>query len=554
MLQALLIGVPGVTGLYAIRSGHAARFGYLLIASGAFWSLSALAESPASVPYSIGRVAAWLIFPLLVYLLLAFPDGRLEGGIDRKLFRAVALVVGLLYVGSAAFVEAYPLYTPWASCRADCPQNAFLVVDAEPAIMGSVVEPVREALAIALLAAVTLVLAHGMRVAPRLRRQMLAPVVAMSALSCALLAAFYVTRRASEDVSAIDTVGLLWGLTVPATAAAFGVGLVRRRLLMATVLGQLSRALSKGERRDLRDVLATALDDATIEVLFPDAAPARWRDRQGHLTSVSAFAGPERAVTRISDDGTPLAAVVHDATLRGDEELIEAVSSLVLSSLRHDRLTSRLAKSLAELEESRKRIATVADLERSRIERDLHDGAQQRLILLRVKLSLAEELLRVDPPAGAKALAELGAELDGAIDALRSVAHGVYPAVLSDRGLEDALRSAVIASPLPVRLEARGVGRHPPEIETAVYFTCLEALQNALKHAQGASGVWVTLRQNRTLKLEVADDGPGFVPPSPIGDGGLRNMRDRLEAIGGRLTIDAAPGQGTRIRGTVPLG
>jgi signal transduction histidine kinase len=138
---------------------------------------------------------------------------------------------------------------------------------------------------------------------------------------------------------------------------------------------------------------------------------------------------------------------------------------------------------------------------------------------------------------------------------VRSLAHGVYPQLLSDRGLVNALRSVAAGTALPVHLEASGVTRLPAEVETAVYFTCVEALQNAMKHGRGATGVWLTLRQDGgRLSLMVRDDGCGFMPPSPEHNGGLRNMRDRLEAVGGTLLIDTAPGGGTRIVGSVPTG
>jgi signal transduction histidine kinase len=226
----------------------------------------------------------------------------------------------------------------------------------------------------------------------------------------------------------------------------------------------------------------------------------------------------------------------------------------VAAALRHEELMMRLSASLHELEGSRKRIARAADVERSRIERDLHDGAQQRLIGLRIKLSLAEELAEREPAHAAQAVHALAGDVEAALGELRSLAHGVYPALLNDRGVADALRSAVGDVPLPCHLTARGLTRQPAEVETAVYFTCLEAIQNAAKHAAGATGIWLSLRQNHALRFEVRDDGPGFVVPAGAGTGGLRNMRDRVEAVGGELTIDSAPGTGTRIRGVVPLG
>jgi signal transduction histidine kinase len=129
----------------------------------------------------------------------------------------------------------------------------------------------------------------------------------------------------------------------------------------------------------------------------------------------------------------------------------------------------------------------------------------------------------------------------------------VYPSLLSHRGLADALRGVVAASPTPIHLEATGLTRHSKEVETAVFFACREAIQNASKHAPEASGLWITLSQNDALRFEVRDDGPGFTRPASDGDGGLRNMRDRIETVGGRISVETARGGGTRVRGVVPL-
>jgi signal transduction histidine kinase len=553
LLEALIVGVPVATGVYALRSQRTARFGALLTGAGALWSITALGESSESVAYSIGRVSAWLIFPVLIYLMLAFPNGRPAPGVDRTLLAAATLLIAMVF-GSAFFMEDYPMQTPLATCETDCPANALLVLDAEPTLMHDIVAPVRELLAVLLLGGVTHSLIRRWRSASPLQWRMIAPVLLMSVFSTVTLLAYLVTRRAAPDAAAAETLGRLWSLSIPAVAAGFLVGLVRRRVLVGEVLTKLSVGLSRRlDRRQVRAALATALDDLEVELLVPDDVPGRWRDTEGRVTSRSAAAAGGRLVTSIEDDGGTVAALVHDPALRDEDELFGAVRALVLTTVWHERLTTRLATSLNELDVSRKRIARAADVERSRIERDLHDGAQQRLIGLRIKLSLAEELARSHPEAGANAMHELGGDVDLALDELRSLAHGVYPSLLSDRGLRDALQSMFSESPLPVRLSIRGAQRHPPEVETAIYFTCLEAAQNAIKHAKGATGLWVAIRENSGVRFEVRDDGQGFEPPSGDFNGGLRNMRDRLEAMGGRLTIDSAPGHGTRIRGVIPL-
>jgi signal transduction histidine kinase len=553
LLVGLAVAVPMGVGAYATRSPQHFRFGWMLMVAAAAWSLTALAESDDSVPYSIGRVAAWLVFPALFYLMLAFPQGRVAAGFDRRLLLSLDALLALLYVGSALFVSAYPRHTPWTSCDGDCPPNAFLILDREPGVISTVALPVREALSVALLAALTWSLARRVHRMSRLQRRSIVPVTLMSGVSCVVLAAYFPVRRAAPDSWAVEALGTAWALCIPAIAAALLVGLMRRRLVVAGALQRLSLALTRDlDAGGLRRALANALDDPAFEVLVPDEAPGRWRDSRGEPASTSAVAA-DRAVTRVEDRGAPLAALVHERALSYQDDLLGPIASLVGTALRHERVKANLARSLSDLEASRHRIARVADLERARIERDLHDGAQQHLIMLRVKLSLAEELVRTDPAAGARALGELGEEVEHVLEELRLLAHGVYPPLLSDRGLEDALRSILATSPVPVELSVRGVGRHSREIESAVYFTGLEAFQNALKHATGATRLWISMREGDVMKLEVRDDGSGFVPDGMEDRGGLRNMRDRLEAVGGTLVIDSAPGHGTRVRGTVPI-
>jgi signal transduction histidine kinase len=204
--------------------------------------------------------------------------------------------------------------------------------------------------------------------------------------------------------------------------------------------------------------------------------------------------------------------------------------------------------------ESRRRIQATADDERRRIERDLHDGAQQRLVALRIKLELeAEESARRDPERAAT-LRRLGGDVEDAIDEVRSLARGIYPAALADRGLVDALRGAALQSPLPTTLLAAGVGRYSREIETTAYFCCLEALQNAAKHAVGAGAAVIDLSDaGGVLRMEVRDDGAGF-DAATVQDGtGFVNMRDRVAAVAGELVTLSSPGRGTRVVATIPL-
>jgi signal transduction histidine kinase len=225
-----------------------------------------------------------------------------------------------------------------------------------------------------------------------------------------------------------------------------------------------------------------------------------------------------------------------------------------LTTFENRRLADRTATLLREIEDSRARIAATADEERRRLERDLHDGAQQRLVALRLRLSLAAELLARDQARGAELVRQLGPEAEAALEEMRSLASGVYPAALADRGVVEALRAVARRSPVPVAVAGESGRRYARPLEAAAYFCCLEALQNAAKHADGATGVTVTIAErDGHLQLEVADDGKGFDPARTDGGRGLVNLADRARAAGGDVSIDSRPGAGTRVAVTLPL-
>jgi signal transduction histidine kinase len=235
-------------------------------------------------------------------------------------------------------------------------------------------------------------------------------------------------------------------------------------------------------------------------------------------------------------------------------EATPAVRDVARMALENERLETELSSTLSELRASRLRILSAADRERRRIERDLHDGAQQRLVALGIQLVLAAELVDADPGRVAGRLRELAHDVDEAVDEVRALARGLVPPMLVERGLAGALRDAAATSPLIARVQAAAeLGRYAPELESAVYFCCLEALQNAAKHADQAHFVTVRLWEEDELHFEVRDDGAGL-PNGPRQHGaGLTNMRDRIGAVGGRLTIESGPGEGTCVAGTAPL-
>jgi signal transduction histidine kinase len=246
---------------------------------------------------------------------------------------------------------------------------------------------------------------------------------------------------------------------------------------------------------------------------------------------------------------------------QGDNVLAELAREVGLA-LRNVRLDSDLQASLAELRRqadelrlSRARVVAAADAERRRIERDLHDGAQQHFVALEANLGAVSALIESDPEKARAILAELRTAVQGATQDFRDLAHGIYPPLLQDRGLSEALANAARRAGIPAHVDAASVGRYEPDIEATVYFCCVEALQNAAKHAGEGARATVRLREREdALVLEIADDGSGLDPGRTTFGAGLTNMRDRLEAIGGELRIESALGAGTRVVGTIPLG
>jgi signal transduction histidine kinase len=231
-------------------------------------------------------------------------------------------------------------------------------------------------------------------------------------------------------------------------------------------------------------------------------------------------------------------------------------AGLVLANVRLTaELQTRLdeiARRSQELRASRQRIVTTQDAERRRLERNIHDGAQQHLVALAVKLRLVRGMLSKDPARAAAMLGELGAEVDEAIETLSSLALGIYPPVLEERGIAAALESQVRVGSIPVVVDADGVDRQPIETEAAVYFCCLEAIQNAAKYAHAAR-IDVRLGHvGANLTFEVRDDGVGFDTAASRSGSGLQGMADRLAALGGSVDIASTPGSGTVVSGHVP--
>jgi signal transduction histidine kinase len=328
-------------------------------------------------------------------------------------------------------------------------------------------------------------------------------------------------------------------------------------------LGRLERAVSVPERGPANITLGTEEETVIARAGLSGVAWARiW------LPAVIRADDEVLRVAPITNSGELLGMIVvrrPDGALQFNDDDDQALTELARQvglALHNVKLDSALQESLDEvrrqadeLRASRARIVEAGDAQRRRIERDLHDGAQQHLVALAVSVNLVRQISENDPETANTMLAQIGTDLQEAVQELRNLAHGIYPPLLMDRGLAEALSAAAGRAALPTGVEAEGIGRYPQALEAAVYFCCLEALQNAAKHAGPGAQAMITVREDEgALLFDVHDDGAGFDLASGAAQGhGFVNMDDRVGAIGGSIQVESAPGLGTTIRGRIPL-
>ena len=343
----------------------------------------------------------------------------------------------------------------------------------------------------------------------------------------------------------IDIAGLVLLASVP---FAFLAGLMRSRLSRAAAVSDLVSRLGEADRRQgLRDALADGLGDPTLSLAYWVPGLQRYVDASGEPVELD---GDDAGDTYVEHDGEPVAVIRHDPALADEPELLQGVAAAAALALENERLAVELRARVEELRASRARIVEAADEERRRLERDLHDGAQQRLVSLALNLRLAGAKLDTDPVAARGLLDESADELADATTELRELARGLHPAVLSDRGLRPALEALAGRAPVPVELEGPAAERLPPAIESASYFVVAEALTNVARYAQASRAQVVVSRSNGRLEVEVRDDGVGGADPDS--GSGLRGLADRVAALDGRLEVVSPPGEGTVVRAVIP--
>ena len=400
-------------------------------------------------------------------------------------------------------------------------------------------------LAVIFIALVTRKLATA---SPRTRR-ILAPLL-LATVFAALWAIYNSVVAFVSPVPDFVAENVFWWQITALIALPFTlfVGLIRSRLAHASI-GDLVLRLETVTPAGIRDELATALRDPTLEVYFWLPERDAFVDVHGLPVELPAD-GPTRAVTMLEHEGEPMAAVVHDPILRDEPELIDVAAAAARLALENARLQAEVQAQLAKVKESRARIVAAADEQRRRIERDLHDGAQQRLVALALELKSAQRKHggTADPEIE-RLLGDAAEEVQVAVEELRDLAGGIHPGILTQGGLTVALGALAARASVPVIVDAK-LERVSPAIEATAYFVASEALTNVAKHARASSATIAATLENGLLVIEVADNGVGGA--SADGGSGLRGLADRVEAQGGRLRILSPAGEGTRIVGEIP--
>jgi signal transduction histidine kinase len=535
----LLIGWSFVgSGLVAWHRPRTIRFGALMLAVGFAWFAAALTASNSPVLFSIGLVIAPLWIGIFLHALLSFPTGRLESPTTR-------LIVAVYYFDVTVVQLAWVMFADVQRSPdcASCPQNVFLV-SVRPAVASAILiveQPILGVLS--LLGALVLLVQRWRRATIPLRRA-LAPVLVSGGVCLLVLLLTILLEPFSFGAGRL--VGWLGGLAFTAVPLAFLAGLLRQRLARSAV-GNLVVELSEtAAPPDLREALSRALRDPSLRIGYwlPDSD--RYVDVEGRAFDLPTDV--ELASTAVEHGGQRVAVLVHDASLLDDPDLIRAACAAGGLALANARLQAELRARVTELRQSQARIVEVGDAERRRLERNLHDGAQQRLLSVALGLRLVEARL-ANHTEEAELVTASRLELERSLQELREVAHGIHPAVLSDHGLEVALEAVVARSPVPVRLSVDLDGRLPEPIEAAAYYLVCEALTNAAKHAHASKITVQISRRDGQVLVEVADDGRGGADMAA--GSGLRGLADRVVALDGRLVINSDAG-GSAIRAEMP--
>ena len=507
------------------------RFGPLMIGTGFVCYLVTLSWTTSDVSYTIGQAVDKLPPVLFLFVFLAFPSGRLTGRFERALIAAAFLTAfGLEFVRMVV---------------GDYGTHNLLGFAPDSGVYDAVRKVQLVALSAFCLIGVGILVGRRFGAGKPLRRPAVLLIDAF-ALGLVMIAALYISL--AFDGPWVVQIRRATFVTLGLAPIAFLIAILHARLARSAVGELFVELRSDPKPAELRDALARALRDPSLTLAYWLPEFGSYADLDGRAVELPD--DPQRrATTLIDGNGERIAALIHDPGLKDEPELLAAVTAAANIALENARLHVDLRARLEELAGSRARVIEAGQRERQRLERNLHDGAQQRLIALSLELKRLEKALADHPEAG-KRLDQAQHEITVSLEELRAVARGIHPAVLSDHGLAVALEQVAARAPVPVRLLNEIDGRLPEQIEVAAYYVVTESLANIGKHARATRASIEVSRSSDVLTVEVVDNGVGGAD-SERGTG-LRGLADRVEALGGRLRVWTPLGGGTRVRAEIP--
>jgi signal transduction histidine kinase len=522
-------GFVGV-GSYAWQRRPANRIGELMVLTGLIMLVTGMQFSDSPLLYTLGYTCDSVIIAPLAQLLLAFPSGRLEG-------RAAHWGVGLLYTAGALQVPVM-MVSDDEACRS-CPDNLLLI--GRSSVLYDVFTSLQGLSIVAGVIVCVTVMIRRWRRASSIQRQGLEPVLGLGVVILVLAILQAVLRETgigpALQVAFVGAFALLpW---------AFLAGLARSRFFRVATVGRLIERISL-DPGALQDALRTALHDDSLVVAYWLPERGEYVELDGEVPDTEG-----RVTTEITNHGRRVGALVHDVAACEMPDLLSEAAAAAALAIENARLQVELRARLEALRASRARLVEAGDAERRRLTRDLHDGAQQRLVSLMIELKLARQRFDADPELARKLLDSAVDNASAAVDDLRDLAAGIHPAVLSQRGLDAAIESLATRASFPVELESRLDDRLPLPVETAAYFVVAEALTNVAKYANASYAAVSARVEDGTAVIEIRDDGAGGANSSS--GSGLRGLADRVGALDGTLRVDSPEGAGTIIRASIPL-
>jgi signal transduction histidine kinase len=438
--------------------------------------------------------------------------------------------------------QPFVQYSHLSYCHG-CPANPWLAGSTD---IGDVFSNAQTVLAIFIVVGLVVALIRRLRALAPTQRQELNLVIWTGALALIVLTVALTAKFAGLNTP-VYYAGLLPLVAVP---YAFLIGLMQSRFTRAGAVSELvARLTATRQQRGIAEALADAFDDPSLILAYWLPERGHYVDAEGHKVELPEPGG-ERAWTPVERNGAPLAAIIHDATISNERKLLATAGAAAGLALENERLHAELRARVDELERSRQRLIEVGLAERRKLERNLHDGAQQRLVSLALNLRLARDRVLRDPDAAVELLTEASGELDSATAELRELARGIHPAVLSDRGLPAALNALAGRIPVAVEVVETPAARLPPGVEIASYYVVAEALTNVAKYAHAERAAVRVSRGNGSVVVEVSDDGVGGADPRH--GSGLRGLADRVAALDGQLEVESPSGHGTTIRAQIP--